>query len=96
MRKLAIALAAGGIAAIGFAAPAQADLVPGGNWTYGHCVTSGYANPSNGSLGPMNPHQPYTDPDAKNVKGKPTGAARSSDASGGKSHFDGGIVCPKA
>ncbi|SCG77114.1 hypothetical protein [Micromonospora inositola] len=84
MRRLAVALAAGGIAVIGFAAPAQAD--PGDNWTYGHCVTAGYANPSGGSIGPtkMNPQGNYK------------GAVNAFYASDGHAHFNGaGMVCPK-
>ncbi|MET8909571.1 hypothetical protein [Micromonospora sp. NPDC004551] len=81
MRRLAIALAAGGIAAIGVAAPAQAD--PGLN--YGHCVSAGLVEPSDGTTGP-----------AKiNPKGKITGAYNASQASNGKSHFDGWALCPK-
>ncbi|MEU5941049.1 hypothetical protein ABZ807_18060 [Micromonospora sp. NPDC047548] len=84
MRRLAVALAAGGIAVIGFAAPAQAG--PGDNYTYGNCVSAGMVNPSSGSIGPtkMNP------------QGKYTGAINSFIASDGHGHFDGaGIACPK-
>ncbi|MEU9742499.1 hypothetical protein AB0E12_25265 [Micromonospora chersina] len=83
MRRLAIALAAGGIAAIGVAAPAQAD--PGLN--YGHCVSAGLVEPSDGTTGP-----------AKiNPQGKITGAynAASHKPDNGKSHFDGWALCPK-
>ncbi|MET8353215.1 MULTISPECIES: hypothetical protein [unclassified Micromonospora] len=80
MRRLAAALAAGGIAVIGFAAPAQAS--PGLN--YGHdCVRTGQVEPHLGKFGP-----------AKiNPQNKPTGALNARDASGGKSHFDDGGVC---
>lgn len=84
MRKLAVALAVGGIAVIGFAAPAQAD--PGDDYTYGQCVSAGLIDPSAGSIGPtkMNPQGTYT------------GAINSYLASGGQGHFDGaGIACPK-
>ncbi|MFU8874377.1 hypothetical protein [Micromonospora sp. SL4-19] len=82
MRKLAVVLAAGGIAVIGFAAPAQAD--PGLN--YGNCVSAGLVNPSEGLIGPAK----------VNPQGKFTGAMNSFIASGGKSNFGGNAaLCPK-
>ncbi|MET8311919.1 hypothetical protein [Micromonospora sp. NPDC005173] len=81
MRRLAIALATGGIVVLGVAAPAQAD--PGLN--YGHCVSSGLVEPSAGTIGP-----------AKiNPNGKFTGAYNAYMASHYKSHFDDWGLCPK-
>lgn len=81
MRRLAIALAAGGIAVIGFAAPAQADP---GHFNYGHdCVSTGQVHPSDGTWGPAK----------VNPQNKPTGAENALAASGEKSHFDAGGPC---
>jgi hypothetical protein len=98
MRRLAIALAAGGIALFGFAAPAQADPVcnadagtctsPGAG--YGRCVSDDIIqHPSDRPVA--------YGPSKINSQGKVTGAVNAYFASDGNSHFDtgAGIACPK-
>ncbi len=84
MRKARIAAAMAIVAAGltgGIATSASAD--PPAN--YGHCVSSGQVDPSQGPIGPAN---------TNSAKG--SGADNAFERSGGNSRWTGSIACPPA